>query len=91
MEDQKSIILQIYGRVQGVGFRYYTEKKASELNIKGFVRNRPDGSVYVEAEGSSDELELFIAWCHEGPGWSRVSRVEKQYVPLQGFNLFEIR
>lgn len=91
MEERKGIILQIYGRVQGVGFRYYTEKKAHELNIKGFVKNRPDGSVYVEAEGIADELELFIAWCDKGPSWSRISRVDKQFVPIQNFTQFEIR
>ena len=89
--EKKSVILQIYGRVQGVGFRYYTVKKANELNLTGFVRNRPDGSVYVEAEGDAGALEFFIAWCNKGPDWARVSRVDKQYMPVQNFSLFEIR
>ncbi|MBN2614146.1 MAG: acylphosphatase [Bacteroidales bacterium] len=89
--NKKSVILQIYGRVQGVGFRYYTEKKAKELNLTGFVRNRPDGSVYVEAEGRSEDLELFMIWCQQGPDWARVSRVNQQFVPLQNFTRFEIR
>lgn len=89
--ENRGIILIIHGRVQGVGFRYYTEKKAHELNIKGFVRNRPDGSVYIEAEGSEASLDQFILWCQNGPDWARVSKVEQQVIPIQGFNKFEIR
>jgi acylphosphatase len=89
--DKKGVILHIYGRVQGVGFRYYTEKKATELNINGFVQNRPDGSVYVEAEGEIDALEQFILWCKKGPDWARVSEVEEQFIPLQYFTSFKIK
>ncbi len=89
--SKKAIILQIFGRVQGVGFRYYTQKKAEELDIKGYVRNRPDGSVYIVAEGSPDALESFVYWCEEGPSWARVSKVEKQEIPPNGHKQFEIR
>jgi acylphosphatase len=53
-----------------VGFRYYTHRKATELNITGFVQNRPDGSIYVEAEGEKENHDKFIQWCYEGPGWA---------------------
>ena len=89
--NNKAIILQISGRVQGVGFRYYAQKKAEEFDIKGFVRNRPDGSVYIEAEGTEEALEAFADWCEEGPAWSRVSQVKKQEIPPQGYQQFEIR
>jgi acylphosphatase len=89
--DKKAVILQVFGRVQGVGFRYYTQKKAEEFDIKGFVRNRPDGSVYIEAEGTPEALEAFAGWCEEGPSWARVSKVEKQDIPPQGYRQFEIR
>ncbi len=79
---KKAAIIKVYGRVQGVGFRYYTHKKALELGITGFVKNRPDGSVYIEAEGKEDQLELFIRWCEDGPAWAHVTKLEKQYVPL---------
>ncbi len=88
---KKAYILQIYGRVQGVGFRYYTQKKAQELGISGFVRNRPDGSVYIEAEGDAEALALFTGWCEVGPEWAHVRRVEKQEIPPQGYDGFEIR
>jgi acylphosphatase len=74
--SKKAIILQVFGRVQGVGFRYYTQKKADEFGIHGFAKNRPDGSVYIEAEGEEGLLEAFVFWCEEGPAWARVSRGE---------------
>ncbi|VAW26210.1 Acylphosphate phosphohydrolase, putative [hydrothermal vent metagenome] len=89
--SKKAIILHVFGRVQGVGYRYYAQKKADETGISGFVRNRPDGSVYIEAEGSQEALEAFTHWCEEGPAWARVSRVEKQEIPFQGYQQFEIR
>lgn len=90
-QENKALILKVYGRVQGVGFRYYAQKKAQELNLSGFVKNRPDGSVYIEVEGNSDKLEAFILWCEMGPSWARVSKVEKQQIPPQKFSGFQIR
>jgi len=87
---KKAAIIKVYGRVQGVGFRFYTQKKANELEITGYVKNRPDGSVYIEAEGEENNLELFIRWCEDGPSWAHVSKLEKQYVPLfdeEGFRI----
>lgn len=89
--DTKAVILKVYGKVQGVGFRFYTHKKAVELKMSGFVQNKTDGSVYIEAEGDSDQLELFVLWCHDGPSWARVSKVEKQDVPPLGRIDFVIR
>ena len=88
---KKAAILKVYGRVQGVGFRYYTQKRAGELGITGFVKNRPDGSVYIEAEGEEDKLELFINWCEVGPPWAHVTKLEKQYVPLFEEEDFKIK
>ena len=51
------------GRVQGVGFRYFVEQKANLLAINGFVKNLPDRKVYVEAEGDTEQLQLFISLC----------------------------
>ncbi len=83
--------MRIYGRVQGVGFRYYTQNEAVARQISGWIRNMPDGSVYIEAEGDKEQLEQFINWCETGPQWARVTDVEKQYVPLKGYSGFEIR
>ncbi|MBU2650585.1 MAG: acylphosphatase [Bacteroidetes bacterium] len=88
---QRSVILHIHGRVQNVGFRYYTQKKALSLNIKGFVKNLPDGSVYVEAQGEPSNIEDFIAFCRQGPDWARVDDLSIQDTPAEDFEGFHIR
>lgn len=65
----------IYGRVQGVGFRYFTWKEAKKLGIKGSVRNRADGSVEAIAQGSEEQLEAFEQWLKLGPRTAKVERV----------------
>jgi acylphosphatase len=87
----KSVTITVNGRVQNVGFRYYAQKSALELGIHGFVKNRSDGSVYIEAEGNEADLATFIAWCHRGPAWSRVDEVQIQEQPLQDFKGFHVR
>ncbi|MBU3926440.1 MAG: acylphosphatase, partial [Bacteroidetes bacterium] len=58
----KAIRLTIFGKVQGVGFRFYTQRKAQELNLTGWVKNQRDGTVYVEAEGENQAVDTFIDW-----------------------------
>ncbi len=87
----KAAIIQIYGRVQGVGFRYYTHQKANELGINGFVENRADGSVYIEAEAEEDRLDAFILWCHHGPQWAKVRELKIAPMPALGIKGFRVR
>ena len=88
---KQAAILTIHGRVQGVGFRYYVNQKADSLQITGFVKNHPNGIVYVEAEGESEHLELFIHFCRQGPSHACVEKVDVQECPVQGFREFEKR
>lgn len=88
---KKALIIKVYGRVQGVSFRYYTQKKAREFNICGFARNKPDGSVYIEAEGNKNDIETFADWCSQGPEWSRITKIEKQYYDPVGYLEFVIK
>ncbi len=87
----KALVIQVFGRVQGVGFRYYTKKKAQELGIKGYVQNRPDGSVKIEAEGEDQKLEAFLHWCRQGPSWARVQEVKSAELPPAGYEDFRIK
>jgi len=82
---------KIYGKVQNVGFRFYTHKKAKEYHITGFVRNEPDGSVYVEAEGESLNLDVFETWCKLGPTWARVSEFKSNQSPVMNYSDFKIK
>lgn len=87
----KTLQLNVIGKVQGVGFRYYTNKRAQEFNIKGYVKNMTDGSVFIEAEGEESDLRSFVAWCEKGPAWSRVKEVKKSEIPFADYKNFEIR
>jgi acylphosphatase len=66
----------VRGRVQGVGFRWFVRERARELGIRGWVRNRGDGSVEVEAEGDLASLERLRVSLAEGPPGARVSSVD---------------
>lgn len=65
----------VSGRVQGVSYRASTASKARQLGLVGWVRNLPDGSVELEAEGSSDQVDALVAWCRQGPPSARVEKV----------------
>jgi acylphosphatase len=68
--------LAISGRVQGVGFRFYMERKARELGVNGWVRNRRDGSVESVVQGSAQAVEAMIAWARQGPPSAVVAEVK---------------
>ncbi len=83
--------ITVTGRVQGVGFRYYTYKKAHMLGIKGFVRNEPDGSVYIEAVAPNQKLmDIFIDYIKQGPSAARVDNVIVNDIPPANFDSFQI-
>ena len=81
----------VTGTVQGVYFRASTRLKALELGIKGYVENRADGSVYIEAEGTKTQLSQFTAWCSTGPEHAFVEEINKQEAPLINYLDFIIR
>lgn len=72
--------LFISGRVQGVFFRMHTHKKALALKLTGWVKNIPDGRVETFAEGPSQNLEIFVDWCHQGPPAADVSHVAVEWL-----------
>lgn len=81
----------VSGDVQGVGFRYYTLKKAQILDLSGWVRNRPDGSVEAFAEGNEESLESFETALRKGPSFSRVTELRKKESTPEGNTGFKIR
>lgn len=89
MKGARSI--KVFGKVQNVGFRFYTVKTAQQFDITGFVRNETDGTVYIEAEGTLPDLETFTDWCRRGPQWARVDRMEIQDIPVVGHDHFTVR
>jgi len=87
----KGFSIKVQGKVQGVGFRFYTNKKANELGVNGYVKNMHDGSVYIEVEGEEEKVDEFVLWVHHGPEWARVIAVKIQEKPLEGFEAFVIK
>lgn len=88
---QKHISIKVSGRVQGVFYRASTHEEAQRLGLKGFVRNEPDGSVYIEAEGDGAVLDALVAWCKQGPPAARVSNVEIHEGTWKGFSEFTVK
>ena len=79
------------GRVQGVGYRLSCQRQARQLGLSGWVRNRPDGTVEVEAEGPVQLLGELQMWCSRGPQGADVSGVTSHVIPCNGSDWFEIR
>lgn len=73
----ESIHLEVRGRVQGVGFRWYIVDKARELRLAGWVKNRPDGNVEFAAAGDRDDLAKLEAAVSAGPAGARVEEVRR--------------
>jgi len=65
----------VEGRVQGVFFRHHTQEVAFNLEVKGWVKNRRDGSVEALFEGDKKNVDQIIQWCHRGPSGARVTKV----------------
>jgi acylphosphatase len=83
---------RITGLVQGVCYRWYTQETASQLSVAGWVRNLPDGSVELVAEGDKDQLEQLLDWCRQGPSMARVSNVDAKWSQATGeFTGFSIQ
>lgn len=82
----------IEGRVQGVGFRHFATRLASRLGVRGWVRNRDDGTVEVVASAAAEHLQTFRARLREGPRHGRVSGISETDPPPRELpDTFEVR
>jgi acylphosphatase len=68
--------ITVSGKVQGVGFRAFVYDKAQGLGLAGFVKNMPDGNVFIDVQGDEETLNKFLEYVHQGPIRSRVDKVE---------------
>lgn len=80
----------VSGKVQGVSYRVATREKASELGVKGFVRNEQNGNVYIEAEASQIVLNEFVKWCSIGPPRAKVQNIDVVTGEIKNFGDFSI-
>lgn len=91
MAEHRTVVATVTGRVQGVGYRYAVLRMAEEFGLRGWVRNRPDGSVEAWAQGNEAVLQEFVAFLRRGPRSARVDSVEIRSVEpdidLTGFSV----
>lgn len=84
-------VIRITGHVQGVYYRVHAKEKAEELGVFGTIHNEQDGSVTVEAEGTTEQLTRLVRWCHKGSPGAEVRSVDVQTGELKGFTHFFIK
>ncbi|MBI9056948.1 acylphosphatase [Labilibaculum sp. DW002] len=89
--DGKSVSIQVSGKVQNVGYRYQAKEAANRFGVRGFVKNQPDGTVYLEVIGTNLAVELFCEWCRKGPDWAKVKDIFICNLPDQDFADFVIK
>jgi acylphosphatase len=80
----------VQGHVQGVWFRESARRRAEDLRVAGWVRNRPDGAVEAELEGDAEEVEVLVGWFGHGPPGARVERVELEELQPTGASGFAV-
>ncbi len=76
--DEKRVRVIVHGRVQGVGFRAACQAEATAAGVRGWVRNKWDGSVEALFEGSTEAVDRMIRWCHRGPRMADIEDVEQR-------------
>jgi len=92
MADLVSVQAIVYGYVQGVLFRDFVSRRATELGLTGYVRNLPEGSVEVNAEGRRKQLEKLIGYLKVGPPMAEVDKVVTNWSEYTGnYSRFAIR
>lgn len=84
------VIIKVFGIVQGVNFRYYTKERADSLRIAGSIKNHPDGSLEIEAEGEDNDLDEFIGYIRVGPTAAKIENVELDYQKPQNQKGFSV-
>jgi len=80
----------ISGRVQGVFFRIFTQKKAKSLGLSGWAKNLPDGRVEAVFEGEPKMIKQMLNWCDQGSPASQVDKIERLEEEPEGLERFEI-
>lgn len=91
MSEAKAKRWIVRGRVQGVGFRYFAQKEAADLGLRGWVRNLDSGEVEVYASGDERMLKAFAAALHKGPRMADVRGVEEREEEVQNLAGFSVR
>lgn len=88
----KRFSMVVFGRVQGVGYRYFAQDAAEALGISGWVRNNYDGTVEIEAQAEEEWLDQFQDRLRDGPPLAHIANIQKcEMPPVEGESSFEVR
>lgn len=88
---RKALRVKVFGMVQGVGFRYFTLRRAQHYRLSGYVKNLPDRTVEAYAEGDEEILQQFLADLRQGPSGSQVDDMKVEWLAYGGkYNGFNI-
>lgn len=87
----KAVYIKVSGIVQGVGFRYYTTRKAMDHKLTGYVKNLSDGSVEIWAEGPPHNIQGFLKEIKQGPASAMVEDIIMQDNKVKGYKNFDIK
>lgn len=91
MAEKIAIQATVHGLVQGVGFRYHTRSMAVRIGVRGWVRNNPDGTVEIYAEGTSEEVGRMENYLREGPPHAHVTHLDvRRPIPSDTYRNFSI-
>lgn len=82
--EKTGAAIRVAGRVQGVGFRYWALQRAKQLDLTGFVKNDPDGTVFTVAEGDRGNVESYIDELKQGPGTAAVDDISVSWREFEG-------
>jgi acylphosphatase len=92
VSDLVRVHLKIHGKVQNVGFRFFTNRKAAASGLTGWIKNANDNQVEIVMEGDKRKIEECIKSCHQGPLFSKVEKIEVEWQkPTGEFKCFEVR
>lgn len=84
MSELTALNAVVFGRVQGVNYRAFTQRQAISLGLAGYVRNLPDHTVEVHAEGEKEQLERFLQILQKGPSHARVDSIKSAWFEYTG-------
>lgn len=80
---EKNLEIKVYGKVQGVGFRFCSHLAFVDLEVKGTAENGLENNLVIKVQGPEEKLERLVKWCHKGPEGARVEKVEVTELPLE--------
>jgi acylphosphatase len=87
----KCICISIDGEVQHKGFRFFAMQIAYQHGIRGYIHNKKDGSLYIEAEGEEEQLNGFLEWCKKGPMGAKVKNMTTEEGEIKNYTSFDIK